>query len=161
MMSRSFQSRRVTSVFITASILLFLASLTQNGFYIDRKDNPEAWSPCFGLLLIGWIAVPLGIPAWLANPAIFLAWICGLFGWKQSAVVSCAFALVFSLSFIFCERILTDEGGGESGITGYGIGYWLWNASIAVALLGSTITLFVPTTSDKSAAITQASGKPV
>lgn len=49
---------------VVVSLLLFLASLPLDAFYIDRADNPRAWSLGFGLLCIGWVAVFDGVPAW-------------------------------------------------------------------------------------------------
>jgi hypothetical protein len=80
-------ARRVSvrTVFIGASILLFLVSLTQNGYYRDG-DRGDAWAPSFSLLLVGWLGVFAGIPAWLANPMLAVAW--WLMGRRRSALVA-------------------------------------------------------------------------
>lgn len=121
-----------------ASIILFVASLTQDGYYI-AADNPRAWAPSFGLLLIGWIGVLQGIPAWLANPMLAAAWASIYFrskGLVKLGLVCGVASLCFSLSFLKVDEIIANEAGGTSRITGYGPGYWLWIASIVTAIIG-------------------------
>lgn len=135
-------SQRPSAVVATlvVSILLFVASLTQDGFYIDRPDDPRAWSLCLGLLLVGWIAVFDGVYAWLANPALLVAWIAMWFRPSYKvAVVAGVTALCFSLSFLRHDTIITSEAPTYSRITGYGLGYWLWIGSIATALAGGVL----------------------
>ena len=120
------------------SILLFVASLTQDCFFIDRLENPRAWSNGFGLLAVGWLAVFKGVYSWLANPTLLIAW---LAMWspnhKRYSIGASAIALLLALSFLLHESLMTDEAGNYSRVTGYGIGYWLWIGSIALALVGS------------------------
>jgi uncharacterized membrane-anchored protein len=135
---------RVTTaaiVAVAASLLLFLARLLLDAFYIDRPDNPRAWSLGFGLLLVGWLAVLDGVPAWLANPAVLCAWILLLIGFRRAALVSAGLALALALSFLRCHQVLTDSAGTYSRITGYGPGYWLWVSSMAAALVGGIVDL--------------------
>jgi hypothetical protein len=40
------------------SFCLYLAALCNDGFYI-QAENPRAWSPGWGLLLVGWVALTL------------------------------------------------------------------------------------------------------
>src|SRR5215467_14437437 len=107
------KSRRPPTVvvaFFAVSVLLFLASLTQDGFYIDRSDNPRAWAPCIGLLLVGWIVVFEGVFAWLANPALLVTWIAMWFRPTHKAAVGAGIAaLCFALSFLLHDQIMTSE----------------------------------------------------
>ncbi|HEV3343563.1 MAG TPA: hypothetical protein VG125_24540 [Pirellulales bacterium] len=135
---------RITAVAawtVAASMSLFVASLPQDAFYIDRADDPRAWSLGFGLLLVGWLAVLDGVPAWLANPAVLAAWILLLVRFRRTALVMAALALLLALSFLLCDRVLTDEAGGRSRVTGYGSGYWCWVGSMAVAFFASMVDL--------------------
>jgi hypothetical protein len=123
------------------SIALFVLCLTQDGYYIAGR-NPRAWSPAIGLLLLGWIGLSEHAFAWIANPLMFLAW---FFAWKSKpgrALVLSGLALVFMASFLSEKRILSDENGGTSAITGYGPGFWLWLASAAVMMGGAAMALF-------------------
>ena len=62
---------------IILSLILFLISLTQPAFFIDRKDDPNAYSNSLILFLLGWMSLLGGafIPfiIWLANPLYFLS----------------------------------------------------------------------------------------
>lgn len=131
------QSRSVTACG-TFSIFLFLASLTQDCFYIDRPDDPRAWANGFGLLLVGWLGVLTGIYSWLANPTLLIAW---LAMWspahRRYAIGSASIALLMMLSFLFHQDIMSDEAGNRSRITHYGPGYWLWIGSAVLALSAS------------------------
>lgn len=129
--------RRIAAAATVLSVVLFLTSLTQDGYYIDRPGDPRAWAPCIGLLLIGWLGVFDGILAWLANPALLAAWI--FLNFRSSRRLGAAIgaaAIAFALSFLLYTEILTNEAGGTSKITGYGAGYWLWVASGGVAMIG-------------------------
>jgi hypothetical protein len=128
---------KIAGLFVFVSFALFVASLTQDGFYIDKADNPRAWSSSFGLLLVGWMAVLDGVWAWLANPAVAATWLLMCLRRTRRIALGCGLAaLGLSLSFLRHPQILSDEGGGHSRITGYGVGYWLWIASITMAVIG-------------------------
>jgi hypothetical protein len=128
----------VGAVFALTSILLFIASLTQDCLYVDNPRNPRAWGQGINYLLGGWAGGLAGgrVLAWLANPALLLAWL--LFWsssmWRTLAIGSAMVALALSLSFLFENRIITSEMPSYSSITGYGPGYWLWVGSTAMAL---------------------------
>ncbi len=123
-----------------ASILLFVVSLTQDCFYIDRPDNPRAWSNGFGLLMVGWLGIFTGVYSWLANPTLLIAW---LALWspvrRRYAIGAASVALFLTLSFLLHHDIMSDEAGNRSKITAYGLGYWLWIGSATLALIGSCL----------------------
>ncbi|MCA8993092.1 MAG: hypothetical protein KDA69_06345 [Planctomycetaceae bacterium] len=48
------------------------------------------------------------------------------------------------------DEFLANEAGGRTHITGYATGYWLWNASIGLMVLGALI-VYVFTISDAPA----------
>lgn len=122
----------------STSILLFLASLTQDCFYIDRVENPRAWANGFGLLVVGWLGILTGIYSWLANPTLLIAWLT-LFSpaHRRYAMGSAGVALLMTLTFLLHDEMMSDEAGNRSKITAYGPGYWLWIGSAVFALLGS------------------------
>lgn len=126
---------------IGLSVLLFVISLALDGFYLETKD-PRAWSPCIWLLLFGWMGLFAGMVAWLANPVLFFAWICmAVRPLRWGALAAALLALLLALTFLLHTSIITDEGGGRANITGYGLGYWFWLASMIVALLGSIVII--------------------
>jgi hypothetical protein len=118
------------------SILLFALSLTQRGFYTDR-DAGDGWQPSIAILLTGCLGVCTGIPAWLANPAVIASWILMQNRTKRRMAVICAAgSILIALTFLMQKKILVDEAGNDATITGYGLGYWMWIASMAVSLIG-------------------------
>ena len=125
------------------SLLLFVASLTQPAFYIDREDY-DAWSNGFGLLVSGWagaLATDGGATAWFANPLILLAWI--LFSkFEKTATVLAIGAAAFAISFLSVEQVISSEAPTYSKITEIKLGYWLWLYSICTFAAG-LLVLFV------------------
>ena len=91
--------------------------------------------------------VVAGFVAWFANPAVFISWVLIWFRPTRPAALLCAIsALCLSLSFML--RNDYPMGAVMERITGYGDGYWLWNASIATMVLGTlTVSLFTKWTS--------------
>ena len=91
-------TREVRIAAVGISVLLFLLSLTQDAYYIWRGNG---WGPGFALLLLGWLGVFVGEFAWLANPALVVAW---LALWKRRRqFIALAFAvtsLLLALSFL-------------------------------------------------------------
>ncbi len=135
---------------VALSMLLFAVSLALDGFYVDRGSD-SAWSPCLGLLLIGWMGMFDGIFAWLANPFLLVAWVLMLI--PRARFVAPIFAIVailLALSFLLHEQIMVDEAGNYAKITGYGTGYWLWVASMAAALSGCVIGVLLPPTAHRT-----------
>ena len=131
-----FASRRVVS-FVIASVVLFVASLTQPAMHLDGSKTGKQWE-CLLLLFIGWIGVFDRIYAWLANPTLVVGWMFLLVRWNRCAAATLIFSLGLALSFLRETRWKRDESGSNtSAITGHGVGYWLWVASIAIALAGS------------------------
>src|SRR5690606_4454386 len=127
---------------IGLSLILFIISLTQPAFYIDRKEDPNAYSDSLTLFLLGWMSFLGGaiIPfiLWLANPLYFVA----IFLTIRNKSLGLYFALAATLlAFIFSQlhTIMTSESGSFSVITSRGLGFKLWFISI-IAL---TVALIV------------------
>jgi hypothetical protein len=121
---------------VVASALLFLASLTQNAYHL-AGDNPEAWSASWGLLLIGWMGIYFGVFAWLANPLLVLSWMLCVRGKHGAALIVSTAAVLFALSFLLHRTIVADEAPTYKAVTGYGLGYWLWLASMLIMAAGA------------------------
>ena len=131
-------SRSVAGPFMGASIVLFLLSLTQTGYHVDGPDE-AGWHPSVGLLVVGCLGPFTGVFAWLANPLLVATWIMMRSRSRRGTALCCAVAsLGMSLSFLLHEQVMKDEAGHYARITGYGLGYWLWVASIITALAGCT-----------------------
>jgi hypothetical protein len=137
------RSNLVRGIALSASVALFLGSLATECFYVDRNGIADSYGIGMMLLLIGWLGVLTAIPAWLANPALLMAWATLFVRQRLVAVVVAGLALGFSLSFLAQRDILVNEGGGKSAIVGYGPGYWLWIASIGVLLVGASLGMIL------------------
>jgi hypothetical protein len=120
-----------------ASAVLFVASLFGNAYCIDEAGNVRVWMPSYLLLLIGWLGPAVGVFAWLANPALVIAWIAMVAGASsEEAICPAMAALLLALSFLLHRTITVNEAGHFDRITGYGWGYWLWLGSAATAFVG-------------------------
>lgn len=121
------------------SLIVFLISLTQPAFYIDREDF-DAWSSPFGLLLIGWLPIIAGETsaiAWMANPILLLSWI-SIFNPKLEKAVlwTGLLSIIVGLSFLSVKEILSSEAPTYSKITAIMPGYWLWISSMLTFTVG-------------------------
>jgi hypothetical protein len=127
-----FNLKHTKIIGLTISILVFILSLTQPAYYIDR-ENYNGWSDSFFLLIFGWLGVFYGgaAIAWLANPFIFSAWVL-LFTKPKIALILSVIAVLFAWSFLMFDTIVSSEAPSYSKITEYKSGYWLWVCSISV-----------------------------
>jgi hypothetical protein len=123
-------------IILIISILIFIVSLTQPSYYIDRKDY-DAWSNSFLLLIFGWIGAMGGGSGliWLANPFILISWILSTKNIKTSIIFS-IIASILSLSFLLFEMVISSEAPTYSIITEYKLGYWLWTTSMCFFTIG-------------------------
>lgn len=129
---------RIKILFMSASLLLLLFSLTGHAYYVEGTGDSVG---SFGLVafLLGWVNMLEAGIAWLANPILLLSWIL-LFNRRiKASLVLGIVALLFSLSFLLFDEVVANEGGGKREIVGYGRGYWLWVSSCVVNLLGSLV----------------------
>lgn len=124
------------SLLVAASVVLFAASLPQDAYYGGADRKPGIGLLC---LLFGWLELchpTSAAMAWLANPALLLTWVFSFSPSLRRAAIGCGItSLCLSLSFLLHNEILADESGHYQRITGYGVGYWLWLASIATAVV--------------------------
>ena len=126
-------------VVILLSVGLFVASLFQPAFYIDRADY-AAWADSKYLALFGWSGV-LGGNAiasliWLANPVYFLAIIL-LLRQKPAGFYLSIIAALIALSFSLLDSIIASESGSSAKITSLENGYYLWVASMITLVIGT------------------------
>jgi hypothetical protein len=125
---------------LVVSICLFVVCLLNDGFCIDGP-NSRAWSPAWLLLLIGWMGVFYGTPAWLANPALLVAWVWSLCRRPALSLLAALIAVVLMATFLFQKIVVSSEAPTYSRIAGYGVGYWLWFASAVTQVTGTTVAI--------------------
>jgi hypothetical protein len=125
-------------VVYTISILLYVISLTQEGFCTVSRCG-DNWNG-FTMVALGAIGGILSMAGmvWYANPLLWAAWWFLKKDAKKAFYASTA-AAVFSLSFLLFDEIADQQPGKLSYITDYKVGYWLWVASIIWTLIGSFV----------------------
>jgi hypothetical protein len=133
--------RKRTAYFIlTLSIVLFAFSVSQKCFCTER-DCGEDWEGAALLIsgVLGIGAAPVWF-VWLANPVLLFSWIFFLKRIRISLTLSLV-AFLICLSFLGFDKMMVDEGGNFSRITGYEAGYWIWTSSAFVLFVGNIIRM--------------------
>ena len=123
-------STKRKKAYVLLSATLYLASLTQDAFFIGRADY-DAWASSAWLVAVGWAGAFLGGGAalvWFANPLLFLSWVLSFFNLKLARWASACTTLL-AASFLLFDEVITSEAPTYSTITHYRAGYWLWLAS--------------------------------
>ena len=128
---------------LAASVVLFLASLPWTSF---RVDGSREGLPGWMVLLIGCLGLfDPGHPAhlaWLANPLLLLTWGMGMartgIGTRRAAVAAGGLALLLALSFPLLRTVIVGDTG-PSQVTGLGVGYWLWLASLGCGFAADVV----------------------
>ncbi|MNK64903.1 hypothetical protein D3C87_841880 [compost metagenome] len=143
---------RFGQVSIILSLVILTISITQPAFYIESKEDPEAWADSWLLFLFGW-TFPLGgafVPflIWLANPIYIISIIFTLKGKKIGFYLSFLASLI-AISFIKFDSIITSESGRESPIKSLELGYKLWLTSLVIMSIGTGINLYFKRRGDR------------
>jgi hypothetical protein len=125
---------------VLASIALFIVCLTQDGFYIEGP-NPRAWASALYLFLLGWLGLLSGTIAWFANPLLIAAWVLFRLRRYWIALALGVAALFCALSFLNVDTVVVSEAPTFAKVTGFGLGYRLWIASMIVITAGSVLAL--------------------
>jgi hypothetical protein len=126
-------------LWLLMSIVLFMSSLV-------FKSYCTATSSCANINFGGLLSLVFGLvgvfmlhfPAfpWLANPLLFVSWITYKKKPKTSLILS-ILSLLFMLSFLLVDEIISNEAGMKSKVVSYGLGYWLWVMSAIFIIIGN------------------------
>jgi len=90
-------------------------------------------------LLLGWFELfssPLNGVAWLANPAVFSAWLSVSARWSTAARVLSIVAVALGGSWIFRHNAITNEGGIPEMVP-LKVGYWVWLTSLTLTVFSA------------------------
>jgi len=127
---------------VVLSLISFLVSLTQPAFFIDRPEDPNAWSNSLFLLLLGWMSALGGAGdafyIWLANP-LYITAIILVLRKRKSGIYYSFISTILAFIFLLLPRITTSESGSTSAITGRGLGFWLWFSAFIILSAGLTV----------------------
>lgn len=134
--SKLSRNNSATKILRWISIGIFIISLTQKTYC--TPGDCSSWGAGFYAVVLGWIGLFVGgaFISWLANPAIIISWV---FVCRNNMVATffSGIATVLCFCFLFFDKIMVDEAGNYSQITGYQMGYWLWTLSSLVFFLGN------------------------
>jgi hypothetical protein len=125
-----------------SSVALFFISLWLPAFtfspdaHVDPNDLPG-----FLFLMLGWLAILHGVPAWLANPAWLVA-VISLFRarFRMSAIYA-SIAVLVALTSVFVTRVPFNEAGSEAKVAGMGVGYFVWLFAVSIPLAAALYAL--------------------
>ncbi|MGO1003293.1 hypothetical protein [Lysobacter sp. CA196] len=133
--------RRVIKKFLALSLLAFVVCLVLPAYTVQSASSQMHSGLAYEKLLMGFLGPLIGVFEWYANPALFLSW---LLLWKKHFIaggIFAAAALATAGAFLFRHEIIVNEAGHSGAIISKDIGYWLWIASIAIALIGNATCL--------------------
>ncbi|MGL4596100.1 MAG: hypothetical protein ACRCYO_01150, partial [Bacteroidia bacterium] len=91
------------------------------------------------VVLLGFLGIGMSKAGfiWLANPALFVAWL-----YVRQAKISFLFASmasVLAILFLFIREVVITEAGHVSEVNFLCTGYWLWLSSILVFATGQYV----------------------
>lgn len=121
------------------SVLLFVGCLMLPA-YTMAPGRPEVVYS-YVELLIGWLGILYGIPEWLANPALLVAWGLILTRRYKAAMIAALCATLLAAGFLLREVIVASEAPTYASIVAYHWGYGLWVGSAIVACAASAVAM--------------------
>ncbi|WP_312765388.1 hypothetical protein [Epilithonimonas sp.] len=137
------KTKNIKTVLILLSIIVFIVSLFQPAFFIDRIDS-DAYSNSLFLFALGWMSFLGGgfIPfiIWLANP-IFLISIFLINKSLKAGILMSLISILLAIIFANLNSILISESGSTSKITELGLGFYLWLSSFVILFISSLFNL--------------------
>ena len=135
------QMTTTKNVVTLISILLLIISLTQPAFYTASDSSDSLNRHSVFIFFLGWSGFLGGAVEsflWFANPLYIYALILFVLNKKEAMLISAA-ATILALSFLLLRTFIKDESGARTPITGYGLGYILWVASLSLLTIETII----------------------
>lgn len=137
------KTKKIKTVLILLSLIIFTISLFQPAFFIDRQDS-DAYSNSLFLFALGWMSFLGGgfIPfmIWLANP-LYLISIFLISKSFKLGILTSLWSIFLAVIFANLNSILTSESGSTSKITELGLGFYLWMSSFVILFISSLFNL--------------------
>lgn len=129
--------RNASKILLWLSLCLYLFCLSRSAFSV-RAAEQEPLSGSL-ILFLGWlqtidiamVGLFVGL-SWFANPIVVITWICLFVSRYRVATYLGAVAVLLSVSFLFGKKAHINSFDADD-IISYGVGYWLWIASIGMA----------------------------
>jgi hypothetical protein len=118
---------------IALAAVLFLSSLGFNAFILSQGDS--SFLPGFVCFLFGFSYI-----AWFANPLFLLSFILLSANRSGTALATSAASLILASTTFLIQKVPYNEAGQTAEVVGYGLGCYLWIASMCVILLTSVLS---------------------
>jgi hypothetical protein len=118
-------------VHVLPAVVVFAACLLLPAYYVGDRLEPQS---SLSLLLTGWMGPLDGHFSWYANPLFAIAVLYAARA-RRSAMLATG-ALLLAMSFLLHGRIAVSEAPTYQRIAGYGWGYGLWVAAMAMLAAG-------------------------
>ena len=129
------------NVIALISILLLIISLTQPAFYTASDSSDSLNRHSVFIFFLGWLGFLGGaFESFLlfANPLYIYALILFVQNKKEAMLIS-GTATILALSFLLLHTFIKNESGSRTPITGYGLGYILWVASLSLLTIQTMV----------------------
>jgi hypothetical protein len=118
---------------IVLAAVLFLSSLGLNTLILSRGDSS---------FLMGFVCLLFGFSylAWYANPLFLVSVILLALNRSSMAVATSTASLILAATTFLIQKVPYNEAGHMADVVGYGLGCYLWIASMSVILLTSVFS---------------------
>ena len=121
---------------IVLAAVLFLSSLGFNTLILSRGDS--SFLIGFACLLFGFSYV-----AWFANPLFLVSVILLSLNRSAMALATSTASVILAATTFLIQKAPFNEAGHMADIVGYGLGFYLWIASMCIILLTSVLSATV------------------
>ena len=121
---------------IAFAAVLFLGSLGFKTLILSQGDSS---------FLMGFVCLLFGFSyvAWYANPLVLLSIILLSLNRSGMAVATSIASLILAATTFLIQKVPYNEAGHMANVVGYGLGFYLWIASISVVFLTSVLSTTV------------------
>jgi hypothetical protein len=123
---------------IVLAAVLFLSSLGFNTLILSRGDSS---------FLMGFVCLLFGFSylAWFANPLFLVSVILLSLNRSYMALATSTVSLILAATTFLIQKVPYNEAGHTANVVGYGLGFYLWIASISMILLTSVVSMTIGT----------------
>jgi hypothetical protein len=152
----------VRALVLVGIVALFVAAMFFPAVTFARPGQPNGVLPTWGLLLTGWALVPavflgeLWAVGWLANVMLLGVVIELSVQQEKWATMTAGFGVVFAALSMLVDTVQLDNKGPAFQIVAFEPGYFLWQASMLVALVGSAAMWWIDATANEASGVQEA-----
>ena len=113
---------------IVLAAVLFLSSLGFNTLLLSHGDSS---------FLMGFVCLLFGFSylAWFANPLFLVSIVLLSLNRLRMALAASTASLILAATTFLIQKVPYNEAGHMANVVGYGLGFYLWIASMSVLLL--------------------------